>query len=352
MSAHDEAASRWLFACLSPYLDTPEAPGSEEDWARIFKLADDGLVLSHLALIVADRFPCAPATVKEYLEVAIAMSRLRNRQLREQLVSLIACFNSRGVVPVVIKGATTLLDETADVGARSMLDIDVWTPDPHDQTAAMECLADLGYRMRESMDRYRDDQHYPPFFKKGALSRIELHRHMVNPRFASMVDEDAAAASCIERQYDGARFRILAPSPALALSYIQCRWACEQNTFSIMKWLDLLDRCKDMGLARITSCADLGVADKGALIDRQFLTLLSIMMGLPYDGAKDAALHERWARRNSQSVAIRFFRLAFQGAFEPSHWSGKRFSDVLRSAAYRLRRLRQTYDGSKKLDRF
>jgi hypothetical protein len=352
MSAHDEAASRWLFACLSPYLNTPVAPGSNEDWQRIFELADDGLVLPRLALTVAERFPSAPATVKDYLDVVLTMSRLRNGQLREQLVSLIKSLNSRGVVPIVIKGATALLDETADVGARSMLDMDIWTPEPQDQAAAMECLADLGYRMREAMERYAEDQHYPPFFKDGALSRIELHRHMVNPRFAAMVDERAAAASCIERQYDGARFRVLARMPALALSYIQCRWACEQNTFCIMKWLDLVDRCKDMGRARIISCADLGVSDTDAAIDRQFLTLLSIMMGLPYEGVKDAALHERWARRNSQSVAIRFFMSAFQGVFDPGHWSGKRFSDVLRSGANRMKRLRQTYYGSKKLDRF
>lgn len=352
MSAQEEAASRWLWACLSPYLDTPDMPATHEDWARIFKVADDGLVLPRLALTVAEDFKSAPQPVLEYLEIALAMSRLRNEQLREQLVTLIKSLNARGVVPIIMKGATTLLDESADIGARSMLDMDVWTPGADDQRLAVQCLTDLGYCMRDPMSAYEHSQHFPPFFKDGALSCIELHWAMVYPSYASLVNEEAAAAHSIERRTHGISYRILAADDALTLSYLQCRWSCDERSFTTMKWLDLVDRCRDVGLASVKGCADLGVAETGALIDAQFLTALSILSGLPYEGAKDAAFYDAWLQRNSSSVATRLLRSAFGSALDRSRWSEKSLADIWRGAVYRLKHLPQTYRQSKKLDRF
>ncbi len=352
MSASEEAASQWLFAYLSPYLDIPQKPGSDEEWARIFKVADEGLVLPRLAMNVATDFKSVPQSVLDYLEISLALSRLRNEQLREQLVSLITRLNSRGVVPIIIKGATSLLDESVDIGARSMLDMDVWTPEPQDQSIAMHVLVELGYDMRAPMELFEKGQHFPPFFKEGALARIELHRSMVNPRFASMVNESMAATSATERQFAGARYRVLDPSFAIALSYLQCRWSCDGRTFTIMKWLDLLDRCNAMGLTRVTSCADLGVKETGEVIDRQFLTALSIMAGLPYEGPRDDTLCKAWARRNSMPPVLRLCSTLVREALDSRRWSGKDPRAIWRAAVKRIRDLPERYRQSKRLDRF
>ena len=352
MSASEEAASQWLFAYLSPYLDIPQKPGSDKEWARIFKVADEGLVLPRLAMNAATDFKSAPQPVLDYLEISLALSRLRNEQLREQLVTLITHLNSRGVVPIIIKGATSLLDESLDIGARSMLDMDVWTPEPRDQTIAMQVLVELGYDMRAPMELFEKGQHFPPFFKEGELARIELHRTMVNPSFASMVKESMAATSATERHFAGARYRVLDPSFALALSYLQCRWSCDGRTFTIMKWLDLLDRCHAMGLKRVTSCADMGVKETGEAIDRQFLTALSIMSGLPNEGPRDDTFYKAWARRNSMSPMLRLCSTLLSEALDSRRWSGKDPRAIWQGAVKRIRQLPERYRQSKRLDRF
>lgn len=352
MSAGEEAASKWLWAFLSPFSDNPPPPQTDQDWAEVFKAADNGLVLPRLAFAVGRDLPSAPQPVRDYLDVVIEMSRLRNEQLREQLVTLIAHLNARGVVPIIIKGATSLLDESVDIGARSMLDMDVWTPEPRDQTIAMQALVELGYAMRAPMDLYEKGQHFPPFFKDDALARIELHRSMVHPRYAPLVNEAMAATSATERQFAGATYRVLDPSFAIALSYLQCRWSCEGRTFTIMKWLDLLDRCNAMGLTRVTSCADLGVQETGEAIDRQFLTTLSIMSGLPYEGPRDDSFYKAWMRRNATPAALRLCSTLAWEALDSRRWSGKDPRAIWRAAIERIRQLPERYRQSKRLDRF
>ncbi len=202
------------------------------------------------------------------------------------------------------------------------------------------------------MELFEKGQHFPPFFKEGALARIELHRSMVHPRFASMVDESMAATSATEREFAGARYRVLDPSFALALSYLQCRWSCDGRTFTIMKWLDLVDRCNAMGLKRVTSCADMGVKDTGEAIDRQFLTALSIMSGLPYEGPRDDTFYKAWARRNSMSPMLRLCSTLMSEALDSRRWSGKDPRAIWRAAVKRIRQLPERYRQSKRLDRF
>jgi hypothetical protein len=352
MSASDEKAMRWLWAYLSPYRENLPMPQSSEEWAAIFSAADYGLVLPRLALAISPEAEDVPPAVADYLDAVLTMSRLRNEQLREQLVTLIKSLNGAGVTPFVIKGATTLLDESAEIGARSMLDMDVWTPDAVDQAIAAERLGALGYKMRDPLEWYETSQHFPPFFKDGELSRIELHHKMVNPRYSALVNEDAAAATGVEREFRGARFKLLDPRFALALSYMQCRWSCEARTLTMMKWLDLVDQCKDLGVCKVESCADLGVADTGADIDRRFLTALSLLTGLPYEGVKDNDFYDAWVRRSSSSVLVRFFKSFIGKAFDPRIWSDKSLADILKHTVSHLKKLPESYNQSKRIDRF
>jgi hypothetical protein len=352
MSASDEKAMRWLWAYLSPYRENPPMPQSSGEWAAIFSAADYGLVLPRLALAISPEAEDVPPAVADYLDAVLTMSRLRNEQLRAQLVTLIKSLNCTGVTPFVIKGATTLLDENAEIGARSMLDMDIWTPDAADQTIAAERLGSLGYMMRDPLESYAGSQHFPPFFKDGELSRIELHRQMVNPNYSSLVNEEAAAASGVERQFRGARFKLLDPSFALALSYIQCRWSCEERTLTMMKWLDLADRCKSLGISKVDSCADFGVADVGAAIDPRFLTALALLTGLPYNGVKDSDFYDAWLLRNASSFSTRLFQSFVGNALDPRRWSGKSSADIWKSIVSRLKKLPESYNQSKRIDRF
>lgn len=352
MSARGENAAKWLWAHLSPYLDKPPLPQSDPEWAAIFETADHGLVLPRLATSLSSKAADCPSHVIDYLDAVLTMSRMRNERMRAQLVTLIKCLNDAGVTPIVIKGATTLLDEAADVGERAMLDIDIWTPHAVDQAIAADRLKQLGYEMREPLESYEDCQHLPPFFKDGELARIELHRKMVNPHFSALVNEDAATASSKESEFGGARFKLLEPRFALALSYIQCRWSCEEGTLTIMKWLDLLDRCKLLGIAEAHSCVDLGVADTGAVIDRRFLTALQRLTGFPYEGVKDAALYDAWLRRNASPVVVRLMKGFMAHAHDPRRWSSKGFAGVAKGVFNRVKRLPEIYRQSKRVDRF
>jgi len=286
------------------------------------------LVLPRLALTLRDRSQQLPSEVREYLELSLQLNRLRNQQLRSQLLDLLRSLNDRGVMPVVMKGATFLLDDGIDVGTRVMLDMDLWTPREEDLNKTVECLKDLGYEMRGETADFAQSQHLPPFFLEGALSRIELHHRMVHPTYAPLVNEEEAVAGLTDRQFQDVRYQSLDAMTALRLSYAQCRWSCEDGHVTIMKWLDFLDRLKLAHFAELTGSWEFGIRCTGDAVDARFFTGLSQYCSLPYRGKVDPQLIRAWEAAHCDPTWLRFARYIITKAFDPKRWKGKTAKEI------------------------
>jgi hypothetical protein len=343
----DWFATKWLLASLSPYHDIGQLQHDHAVWSRIFKTADEGLVLPRLALKLADHSETLPTEVDEFLNIALELNRLRNSRLQDQLVTLLKSLNAVGVVPVVMKGAVQLLDSRFDIGSRVMFDIDIWTPNAVDQQTAMSCLLRLGYDMRGTMEEFKECQHLPPFFLDGELARIELHHSMVKPTYTALIDEASVVSGLSEQSFNGVKFLLLDNFDAIKLSYIQCRSACEGGSVTMMKWLDLLDRCKMTGIDEVSGPWDFGMRTNGDAVDTHFLTSLNELGGFPYSGAIDREFIEKWERAQNDPFGIQFVRKLVRAilgnALNPARWRGKSAVDVRDALLFRLRNLPNSY---------
>ena len=345
-------ATKWLLKTLSPYGSVESIPQDHVSWQGILQSADQGLVLPRLALALQDRSEQLPSEVHEYLELSLELNRLRNQQLRSQLLNLLRSLNDRGVIPVVMKGATFLLDDSIDLGTRVMFDMDLWTPNEGDLNRTICCLKELGYEMRGELVDFAKCQHLPPFFLDGSLSRIELHHRMINPDYAALVDEEQAVAGLTDRQFEDVRYQSLDTMTALRLSYVQCRWSCEDGHVTIMKWLDFLDRLKSVHFAELTGPWEFGIRSNGDATDERFFTGLSQYCSLPYRGRIDTQLIRAWETAQSDPTWRRFSRNVLGNALDPQKWRQKTPIEIWNALAFRIKNLGNSYVAAKNRNRF
>ena len=277
--------------------------------------------------------------VADFLESVLRLHQYRNDALRQQLLTLCKSFNVAGIRPILLKGAPLLLADNTTGFARMMLDLDVWVPDASQQPLAIQCLHDLGYEMRGDAEWYRlHHQHHPPFFCDAELARIELHRDMVDPRYADIMNQTAVAAASIEHNSDGIQYRVLDDQAALALSYLQCRdsTGVEGGHVTMMKWFDFLDRAKRMELGILKTRADLGLSGDMDAVDHQLLTALNIWCALPYQGTLDRTFAGQWEHIFDQSFIVWFVTEILTPLFELRRWKGKTVNELRLTIGRRL----------------
>lgn len=345
------ATTAWLCRALSPYGAVHDIPARREEWAQLLAVADHGLVLPRLARFASAHAERIPAEVQDHLASARELNRIRNVELRNQLLDLLDGLNAAGVTPCVMKGTAGLLDPEADLSQRVMLDLDIWVPDPRDQLRAIACLTEMGYAQRETCDAFAHSHHYPPFFLAGALARIELHHALVGRATSGFVDTPKAARDMVERQFDGRRFLCLANSDALLLSYVQCRWLQEDNV-NLMKWFDLLDRAWAAGIAQVRGPADFGLGAGADGVDARLLTALSKLCGLPYEGAVDNGLLAAWELSYRSSFASRLLRELAGSARHPQPWRHKSAKQIGAALLHRMRDLPAILRRARSKERF
>jgi hypothetical protein len=87
----------------------------------------------------------SPATASPALQKAYYESAARNVLLLDALDELTSAFASRGVRPVLLKGADFATSLYPSAALRPMSDLDLWVA-PEDVTLAENALASLGYR--------------------------------------------------------------------------------------------------------------------------------------------------------------------------------------------------------------
>jgi hypothetical protein len=120
---------------------------STTDWQSVIALANRTLLTPALfsALVHSGEIDRLPDDVREYLEFIHDSNSERNVRLRAQLAETVAVLNSRGIVPLLLKGAVSLfLSPASRIPARITSDLDL-SVDAADEASAEECLGELDY---------------------------------------------------------------------------------------------------------------------------------------------------------------------------------------------------------------
>lgn len=246
---------QWLCKSIGPaYLQQASAfsiPMSNVDWREIIYLASIHGVLPRLfgRLKANQLLEHLPKEVSEALEGFYELNCLFNIQLRDQILATTHLLNSQGITPIWLKGASNLLAPDWESSSRTMLDLDLWIPEPKDQLRAIEILTHDGYYIQPESVGVDDSlsQHYAPIIKSGQPARLEIHRHIVSPFCSTLLPDEDAAKKIICRDQEGCGFGILSPDDQIMQSYLQCTEQgvdCfnPRNTVRLMKMVDFLER--------------------------------------------------------------------------------------------------------------
>jgi len=335
----DWNSTAWLASYLSPYTWDRSFSVDSLDWQAVLAAADRGLVLSNLAFEVSRRGQIIPRDVSDHLELSSALIEVRNRELQSQLLTLIAKLNAEGVVPVIIKGAAELLYDNAPLASRFMLDIDIWIPRTEALVTSRKVLKNAGYVAAGTEEITAGSHHYPSYYLSGALARVELHYKLVSPEFSHYLCDEISEEGLEKKSLDDCSYYVLGDRSALIVSYLQCRWACQDGHVTLMKWIDFVSRCHRANVGKCEDLRDLGMLVSGDQFDLQLLTAFRDVLGFPYSGPADLEFLERW--RDSYAD-FRFRRVrrvlrSFVGnGLDPKKWKNKSLKDVLIALKFRF----------------
>jgi hypothetical protein len=185
--------------------------------ARVEVVALAGQHLLEAALWVALRDAGLTAVLDEpdaeRLHWAHRRNAIANARFRGQLLESIGVLNERGIVPLLLKGASFLLDGTfADPGARTMRDLDILVMKA-DLEAAMGALAGVGYRVVPT--RTMESDHERSMRRDGDAGAIDLHFDLGEAPVVEVLPTAEALAEARTCTTDGISYRLLAPAHVL-----------------------------------------------------------------------------------------------------------------------------------------
>ena len=115
------------------------------DWEGVLGLANRTLVTPALAEALATQKARIPDEAAGMLQVIAERTAARNRLMHDQLVEAVAALGSRGIRPILLKGAALLARRGPHCANRLLTDLDLMVP-REQSDEAVQVLASIGYR--------------------------------------------------------------------------------------------------------------------------------------------------------------------------------------------------------------
>ncbi|MGZ8223362.1 MAG: nucleotidyltransferase family protein, partial [Methylobacter sp.] len=217
-------------------------------WSEIFSIADRTYVLPglHQALVAGPRDYPVPEPMLEALDSIHHLTLARCEESRAQIEEITQALASVNVMPVWLKGAALLTEETWQQNTRLMSDLDVWIPDPGEQQLALDVLAELGYlyNPRYSELSYAKHHHYAPLVHSQRPMPVELHKHVVQQTLGDLLPDAVAKERLDVIDWQGKTIARLSLDDRIMQSLIQCSFMSvppmDSGRISLMKTLDLV----------------------------------------------------------------------------------------------------------------
>jgi Uncharacterised nucleotidyltransferase len=196
----------WLTSCLRG-----EMP-PEIDWDAAIALANESMTTTNLAArVLDDRYRGdLPEDVRVFLTDVMVRNTSRNTRLLTQLEESVRTLNVVGIVPVLLKGAATIVTATSDVNAERMIsDIDMFVS-REEQAAAIQCLENIGYGV---FDRSGGHDGPVTLARVSDVGMIDLHIKTRGP--TALNADDKLHANCKIVTLNSAQ--CLVPSPTFQI---------------------------------------------------------------------------------------------------------------------------------------
>jgi hypothetical protein len=222
-------------------------------WERFVKLSSYHLVTPLLypkfrETRILDKLP---EDLRVYLEEIYLLNRNRNLKILQQIEELNDELNSKGIIPIYMKGAGNLLDALyKDPGERIMADLDLLTSE-EDFLKATDIIKGLGYKTKDTGEiDILTCQHYPILLRTETAAGIEVHRLPVSLKYAKLFNYDLIAREMII-PVNNPGCRVLSDRHKAILSFIHSQLSHrghQYGTVSMKEAYDILQISKRINI--------------------------------------------------------------------------------------------------------
>jgi putative nucleotidyltransferase-like protein len=216
----------WEIVCgaLSPDV-SPELQdrlsSSKSLWPVIIGWADAHLVTPavYVGLRKKALLEHLPEEAHQYLQAVYQMNHSRNGALLNQLDEAIRLMNSRGIVPVLLKGAAYLKTGVyEDTAARILSDLDLLVEEAR-VSEAVDALRSVGYEERD-VDWNPQHKHWAPLVRPGVFGGIEIHRRLFDGKSNEILPVDAVWNDLVVERQSDLSYSCLSPTKTVLLSFL------------------------------------------------------------------------------------------------------------------------------------
>nr|WP_321222048.1 nucleotidyltransferase family protein [uncultured Psychroserpens sp.] len=160
------------------------------DWDNLVKISSQHLVLTTVYCRLKQKNLLAhlPNDLRDYLEELTSINRNRNQKLIDEARVLVDTLDKHDINYVFIKGMALLLGGYyKDLGERMIGDFDVLVGEK-DLENTFRLIKNIGYDNLVNFNYERPHfRHLPRQVNKNKLAAIELHRHVLNPSYRSLL---------------------------------------------------------------------------------------------------------------------------------------------------------------------
>jgi len=201
----------------------------EKAWGEVVS-ASEALLVAPVLLGRAEKLNLElPLPIRSRLLEIVRTHTARNLRLLQEFQVIASVLQEQSVDFMPIKGVHLCTSLYANIGERSMSDIDILVR-LEDMRQALKAIEGTGYKVSRPFDldvEVRTYHHVPPYLKAGAPP-LEIHWALLNPRFENGLNWQELWERSVEAQVGAAVVRIFSPPDLLV--YL-CAHAAYQHIY-------------------------------------------------------------------------------------------------------------------------
>ncbi len=154
---------------------------------------------------------------RQYFSELHALNLNRNKHLRKQLIQAIGILNAVGITPLLLKGASQLVQPIhIDIGSRLIADLDILIP-PNKLSLAVDALTDEGYEEAEIQYDLKKLHHWAPLIRRSEYGEIELHHQALNRFVTHVMPTQRIIKNAEPGMMDGVQFLLPCPTHSIVI---------------------------------------------------------------------------------------------------------------------------------------
>lgn len=183
-----------------------------------------------------------PATLRADLWRLRREHEARRDVQASALRDIVEALNAEGIVPLVFKGAASLLSGIP--AWRSQRDLD-FAVAPREADRTMRVLRSLGYRVQKAMSARHHHDH--SMIRDDPPVAVEPHRRLNGPRAARLLGDVPMIDRAVDHSFGRLRVRLLRPEDALLHGMVHHHVENRGAHFGVISLKGLIEFCEALG---------------------------------------------------------------------------------------------------------